>query len=38
MSVTPVASGGNAYEQPLVVAHDGQTKHEPAGCIEMPHV
>jgi hypothetical protein len=26
------------YEQPLVVPQDPQTKQDPAGCIEMPHV
>ena len=26
------------YEQPLVVPQEPQTKQEPAGCIEIPHV
>ena len=26
------------HEQPLVVPQELQTKHDPAGCIEMPQV
>ena len=39
MWVTSAVFGrGNNYEQPLVVAHEGQTKQEPAGCMAMPQV